>query len=107
MCATLVVYWSSIEIILSDKVKVLRGGICAYGWVEILLYFIWKNEHISLFLIAQTSIGFSQGSLDFLGGSIPIDGTCGHIFSCGESFRDFWALIARFEVIILLWRPPM
>jgi hypothetical protein len=46
----LVVYWSSTKIILSVKVKVLRGGLCAYCWVTILLYFLWKNEHISLFL---------------------------------------------------------
>jgi hypothetical protein len=34
----------------SVKVKVLGGGLCAYGWVTILLYCLWKNEHISLFL---------------------------------------------------------
>ena len=38
----LVGYWSSTEIILSIKVKVLRGGLCAYGWVKILLYCLWK-----------------------------------------------------------------
>jgi hypothetical protein len=36
----LVLGFSSI-IILSDKVKVLGGGLCAYGWVTILLYFLW------------------------------------------------------------------
>jgi hypothetical protein len=48
--ATLVGYWSASKIILSVKVKVLGGGLCAYGWVTILLYCLWKNEHISLFL---------------------------------------------------------
>jgi hypothetical protein len=33
----LVGYWSLIEIIFPVKVKVLRGGFCAYGWVTILL----------------------------------------------------------------------
>jgi hypothetical protein len=28
-------------IILSVKVKVLGGGLCAYGWVKILLYCLW------------------------------------------------------------------
>ena len=46
----LVGYWSATGIILSVKVKVLRGGLCAYGWVTILLYCLWKNAHISLFL---------------------------------------------------------
>jgi hypothetical protein len=49
-CATLVGYWSASRIILSVKVKVLGVGLCAYGWVTILLYCLWKNEHISLFL---------------------------------------------------------
>jgi hypothetical protein len=49
-CATLVGYCSASIIILSVKVKVLGGGLCAYGWVTILLYCLWKNEHISLFL---------------------------------------------------------
>jgi hypothetical protein len=40
-CATLVGYWISFGIILFVKVKVLRGGLCAYGWVTILLYFLW------------------------------------------------------------------
>jgi hypothetical protein len=47
----LVGYFSATRIILSIKVKVLGGGLCAYGWVTILLYFLWKNEHIHLFLI--------------------------------------------------------
>jgi hypothetical protein len=49
-CATLVGYCSASGIILSVKVKVLGGGLYAYGWVTILLYCLWKNEHISLFL---------------------------------------------------------
>jgi hypothetical protein len=49
MCATLVGYWSASGIILSVKVKVLEGAFYAYGWVKILLYFLWENEHISLF----------------------------------------------------------
>jgi hypothetical protein len=51
-CGTLVSYWSASKIILSVKVKVLGDALCAYGWVTILLYFLWKNEHISLFLIS-------------------------------------------------------
>jgi hypothetical protein len=51
MCATLVGYWYASGIILSVKVKVLGGGLCVYGWVIILLYFLWKNDHISFFLI--------------------------------------------------------
>ena len=47
---TLVGYWSTSGIILSIKVKVLGGGLCAYGWVTILLYCLWKNEHISFIL---------------------------------------------------------
>jgi hypothetical protein len=46
----LVGYWSATEIIMSVKVHVLAGGLCAYDWVTILLYCLWKNEHISLFL---------------------------------------------------------
>jgi hypothetical protein len=46
----LVGYWSATIIILSVKVKVLGGGLCAYGWVTILLYCLWKNEHISFIL---------------------------------------------------------
>jgi hypothetical protein len=46
----LVGYWSATGIILSVKVKVLGGGLCAYGWVTILLYCLWKNEHISFIL---------------------------------------------------------
>jgi hypothetical protein len=46
----LVGYWSATRIILSVKVKVLGGGLCAYGWVTILLYCLWKNEHISFIL---------------------------------------------------------
>jgi hypothetical protein len=46
----LVGYWFATKIILSVKVKVLGGGLCAYGWVTILLYCLWKNEHIHLFL---------------------------------------------------------
>jgi hypothetical protein len=37
----LVDYWYATIIILSVKVKVLRGGLCAYGWVTILLYCLW------------------------------------------------------------------
>jgi hypothetical protein len=40
-CATLVLYWIDSKIILFVKVKVLGGGLCAYGWVTILLYFLW------------------------------------------------------------------
>ena len=40
-CATLVGYWIASGIILSIKVKVLRGGLWAYGWVKILLYCLW------------------------------------------------------------------
>jgi hypothetical protein len=29
---------------------VLKGGLCAYGWVKILLYYLCKNEHISFIL---------------------------------------------------------
>jgi hypothetical protein len=47
----LVGYWCATGIILSIKVKVLWGGLCAYGWVTILIYCLWKNEHIPLFLI--------------------------------------------------------
>jgi hypothetical protein len=47
----LVGYWSAVRIILFVKVKVLEGGLCAYGWVTILLYCLWKNEHISFILI--------------------------------------------------------
>jgi hypothetical protein len=47
----LVGYWSSTGIILSVKVKVLGGGLCAYGWVTILLYCLYKNEHISFILM--------------------------------------------------------
>jgi hypothetical protein len=42
-CATLVGYRSASRIILSVKVKVLRGGLFAYDWVTILLYFLWKK----------------------------------------------------------------
>jgi hypothetical protein len=49
-CTTLVGYCSASGITLSVKVKVLKGGLCAYGWVTKLLYCLWKNEHISLFL---------------------------------------------------------
>jgi hypothetical protein len=38
ICATLVGYCSTSGIILSVKVKVLESGLCAYGWVTILLY---------------------------------------------------------------------
>jgi hypothetical protein len=34
----LVGYWSATRIIFSVKVKVLGGGLCAYGWMTILLY---------------------------------------------------------------------
>ena len=40
-CATMVGYWIASEIILYVKVKVLGGGLCAYGWVTIFLYFLW------------------------------------------------------------------
>jgi hypothetical protein len=46
----LVGYWSTTRIIFFIKVKVLGGGLCSYGWVTILLYYLWKNEHILLFL---------------------------------------------------------
>jgi hypothetical protein len=46
----LVGYWSTIITIISVKVKVLGGGICSYGWLKILIYYPWKNEHIPLFL---------------------------------------------------------
>jgi hypothetical protein len=49
--SSLVGYWSATRIILSVKVKVLGGGLCAYVWVTILLYCLWKKEHIPLFLI--------------------------------------------------------
>jgi hypothetical protein len=55
-CATLVDYWSASIIILYVNIKVLRGGLCAYGWVTILLYCVWKNEHISLFLTTNTTL---------------------------------------------------
>jgi hypothetical protein len=45
----LVGYWFATEIIMSLKVKVRRGGLCAYGWVTIFLYCLWKTHHISLF----------------------------------------------------------
>jgi hypothetical protein len=38
---TLVGYCSASIIIMSIKVKVLGGGLCAYGWVTILLYCLW------------------------------------------------------------------
>jgi hypothetical protein len=38
------------RIILSVKVKGARGWLRAYGWVTILLYCLWKNEHISFIL---------------------------------------------------------
>jgi hypothetical protein len=41
----LVSYWFATRIILSIKAKVLEGGISAYGWVTILVYFLWLNEH--------------------------------------------------------------
>jgi hypothetical protein len=41
----LVGYWFATGILLSVKVKVLGGGISAYGWVTILLYCLWLNEH--------------------------------------------------------------
>jgi hypothetical protein len=50
-CATLVGHWYASRIIISIKVKVLEGGLCAYGWVIILLYCLSKNEHIPLFII--------------------------------------------------------
>jgi hypothetical protein len=40
-CATWVDYWIASKIILSIKVKVLGGGLYAYGWVTILLYCLW------------------------------------------------------------------
>jgi hypothetical protein len=48
-CATLVGYCSAPGILLYVKVKVLGSGLCAYGWVTILLYCLWKNNHIYLF----------------------------------------------------------
>jgi hypothetical protein len=53
--ATLVDYSSASIIILYVNIKVLGGGLCAYGWVTILLYCVWKNEHISLFLTTKTT----------------------------------------------------
>jgi hypothetical protein len=53
----LVGYWSATGIILSVKVKVLGGGLCAYGWVTILLYCLWKNKHISFIL---TNMGIAK-----------------------------------------------
>jgi hypothetical protein len=47
----LVRYWSTTKIILFVKVKVLGGGLCVYGWVTILLYCLWKKEHISFILL--------------------------------------------------------
>jgi hypothetical protein len=47
----LVLRFSS-RIILSIKVKGAQGKLCTYGWVTILLYFLWKNENIS-FIITQ------------------------------------------------------
>jgi hypothetical protein len=47
----LVGYWYSTRIILPVKLKVLGGVLCAYGWVTIFLYCLWKKEHIPLFLI--------------------------------------------------------
>jgi hypothetical protein len=55
-CATLFDYWSTSIIILYANIKVLGGGLCAYGWVTILLYCVWKNEHISLFLTTKTTL---------------------------------------------------
>jgi hypothetical protein len=52
----LVGYWSATGIILSVKVKVLRGDLCAYGWVIVLLYCLWKNKHIPLFLTCNPFI---------------------------------------------------
>ena len=37
----LVGYWSAIGIVFFVKFKVLRGGLCTYGWVTILLYCLW------------------------------------------------------------------
>jgi hypothetical protein len=37
----LLVLGFSSGIILSVKFKVLGGGLCAYGWVTILLYCLW------------------------------------------------------------------
>jgi hypothetical protein len=37
----LVGYWYATIIILSIKVKVLGGGLYAYGWVTIFLYCLW------------------------------------------------------------------
>jgi hypothetical protein len=54
-CATLVGYCFASGIILSVKVKVLGGGLCAYGWVIILLYCLGKNEHISFILKRMSS----------------------------------------------------
>jgi hypothetical protein len=41
----LVGYLFATKILLPVKVKVLGGGLCAYGWVTILLYCLWLNEH--------------------------------------------------------------
>jgi hypothetical protein len=61
-CATLVGYWSASKIILSVKVKVLGGGLYAYGRVTIFLYCIWKNEHISLFSNTPMMIYHQHGA---------------------------------------------
>jgi hypothetical protein len=58
-CApTLVGYWSSTRIILFVKFKVIGGGLCAYVWVAILLYCLWKNEDIPLFITKVPWLSF-------------------------------------------------
>jgi hypothetical protein len=67
-CATLVGYLSASRIIMSVMVKVLGGVLCAYGWVTILLYCLWKNEHISLFLTEPCIVhSVSSEALPFMG----------------------------------------
>jgi hypothetical protein len=65
----LVCDWSVTGIILSVKVKVLGGGLCAYGWVTILLYCLWKNEHISFILTYTTSVSIDDSLVKNSGGT--------------------------------------
>ena len=36
-----------------------RGWLCAYGWVTILRYCLWKNEHISFILTMHSSYSYA------------------------------------------------
>jgi hypothetical protein len=49
----LVGYLIATGILLSVKVKVLGGGIRTYGWVTILLYCLWLNEHTHFYNILE------------------------------------------------------